>query len=97
VRLKDAYFAFALDEPDAYRIMFELRQRPAGRYPELVEESRRGFAYFHEAVGAVIATGALGGEPLLTAHLLWASAHGIVSLHLAGKLAMGASLQQLSD
>jgi AcrR family transcriptional regulator len=97
VRLKEAYVAFAVDEPDAYRIMFELRQRPTGTYPELAAEGARGFSYFHDAVVEAIATGALQGDPLTVAHLLWAGAHGIVSLHLAGKLAMGRSLQDLCD
>ncbi len=96
-RLKEAYVAFAMAEPDAYRIMFELRQRPAGTYPELAAESRRGFSYFHAAVVDAIKTGALQGDPLTVAHLLWAGAHGIVSLHLAGKLAMGLTISDLSE
>lgn len=96
-RLKEAYVAFAMDEPDAYRIMFELRQQPAGTYPELVAESRRGFSYFHAAVVEAIDQGALQGDPLTVAHLLWAGAHGIVSLHLAGKLAMGLTISDLSE
>jgi len=35
------------------------------------------------------------GEPLLHAHLLWAQVHGLVSLHLADKLVMGCTLDEL--
>ncbi len=35
------------------------------------------------------------GDPLERAHFLWAQVHGLVSLHLAGKLVMGRSLEQL--
>ena len=94
--LREAYVAFALREPDAYRIMFELAQRPAGHYPRLVQESRRAFGFLQEAVSTAITTGALTGDPDTVAHLLWASVHGIVSLHLAGKLEMGPTLPQLS-
>jgi hypothetical protein len=76
--------------------MFELRQRPAGTYPELAAESKRGFSYFHTAVVDAIDAGVLKGDPLIVAHLLWAGAHGIVSLYLAGKLAMGLTLTDLS-
>jgi AcrR family transcriptional regulator len=90
-----AYVRFALDEPDAYRIMFELSQAPAGTYPELEAEQARAFSYLHEAVKRGVDAGLLEGEPLRRAHLLWAQTHGLVSLHLAGKLIMGCSLEDL--
>lgn len=86
-RLKQAYIAFALDEADAYRIMFELRQPDdAVRSPELTRESRRAFATLHDAVRDAVDAGVLAGDPLSLAQLLWASTHGLVSLHLAGRL-----------
>jgi AcrR family transcriptional regulator len=96
LRLKRAYVEFALDEPNAYRIMFQLSQAPAGTYPELAAQGARGFEYLHRAVAQAIEDGVLGGDPLSVAHLLWANTHGLVSLHLAGKLAMGRSLDELA-
>ncbi|RLB42028.1 MAG: TetR family transcriptional regulator [Deltaproteobacteria bacterium] len=90
-----AYVGFALDEPDAYHIMFELLQAPAGTYPELETEQARSFSYLHEAVQASVEAGLLEGESLPRAHYLWAQVHGLVSLHLAGKLVMGCSLEEL--
>ncbi len=90
-----AYVSFALDEPDAYRIMFELLQAPAGTYPELETAQARAFSYLHAAVAAGVEAGVLEGEPLRRAHYLWAQVHGLVSLHLAGKLVMGCSLDDL--
>lgn len=90
-----AYVQFALREPDAYHIMFELRQAPAGTYPELEREQARAFSYLHRAVEAVIDAGLMDGEPLHQAHFLWARVHGLISLHLAGKLGMGCSLEDL--
>lgn len=95
-RLKHAYIAFALEQPDAYRIMFELRQPEASRQPEVMVESRRGFGVLVSAVVEAVKTGDLEGDPLTIAHLLWAGAHGLVSLHLAGKLASGRTLAQLA-
>lgn len=95
-RLKQAYVGFAVDEPDAYRIMFELRQVGPDTHPELLAESKRAFGCLHRTVAEAVAAGALEGDPLTTAHLLWASTHGLVSLHLAGKLTMGRSLERLA-
>lgn len=90
-----AYVSFALDEPDAYHIMFELLQAPAGTYPDLEAEQARSFSYLHAAVEAAVDAGILRGDPLRRAHYLWAQIHGLVSLHLAGKLVMGCSLEEL--
>lgn len=85
-----AYVAFALAEPDAYRVMFELAQAPAGTYPDLDAQSRRAFSYLLRATEAVVPRDALSA-----AHLAWAQVHGLVTLHLAGKLQMGRSLDAL--
>jgi len=93
--LGKAYVGFALDEPDAYHIMFELLQAPAGTYPELEREQARAFSYLHAAVNAAVDAGLIEGEALTRAHYLWAQVHGLVSLHLAGKLVMGRSFDEL--
>jgi AcrR family transcriptional regulator len=85
-RLKRAYIGFALDERDAYRIMFELRQPDPADHPELVAESRRAFGVLHRTVAEAVAAGQLAGDPLRLAYVMWADTHGLVSLHLAGKL-----------
>lgn len=85
-----AYVEHALTEPDAYRIMFELSQAPAGTYPELDAQSARAFSLLVRAVEAVVQD-----DPLTAAHLAWAQVHGLVSLHLAGKLQMRRSLDEL--
>jgi AcrR family transcriptional regulator len=90
-----AYVGFALEQPDAYHIMFELLQAPAGTYPKLEAEQARAFSYLHGAVKASVEAGFLEGESLARAHYLWAQVHGLVSLHLAGKLVMGCSLDEL--
>jgi len=90
-----AYVSFATDEPDAYHIMFELLQAPAGTYPELETEQGRAFSYLLTAVTAAVDAGLFEGEPLTRAHYLWAQLHGLVSLHLAGKLIMGCSFEEL--
>ena len=93
--MRAAYVRFALEHPDEYRVMFELGQDSEELYPKLAEESRRSFTALERAVAAAIEAGALAGEPRVVAHLLWASIHGVVSLHLAGKLTLGLTLDDL--
>lgn len=93
--LARTYVSFALDEPDAYHIMFELLQAPASNYPGLEDEQARAFSYLHGAVEALVDARGMRVDPLRRAHMLWAQVHGLVSLHLAGKLVMGCSLEQL--
>jgi AcrR family transcriptional regulator len=98
-RLKRAYVKFAVDEPDAYRIMFELRPpegKAARELPELQRESRRAFGCLQRCVQLAVDSGDLEGDPLTLAHLLWAGTHGLVSLHLAGRLQQGRTLEQLA-
>ena len=90
-----AYVSFALNEPDAYHIMFELLQAPSGTYPELDAEQARSFSYLRDAVERLMEAKGSEGDPLRRAHFLWAQVHGLVSLHLAGKLVMGCSLEDL--
>jgi AcrR family transcriptional regulator len=96
-RLKRAYIAFALDEPDAYRIMFEVRSpAAAAEPPEVARESRRAFGCLYRTVADAVAAGNLVGDPLTLAHLAWASVHGLVSLHLAGRLGNGRTIAALA-
>jgi AcrR family transcriptional regulator len=93
--MRAAYVRFALDHPDEYRVMFDLGQEPEETYPKLAEESHRAFLALEKAVTLAIGARVLAGEPRTVAHLLWASIHGMVSLHLAGKLTLGATLDDL--
>lgn len=92
-RLERGYVEFAQIDPDGYRVMFELAQQ--AQHAELAREAHRAFDCLHRTVRRAVDDGELTGDPLTLAHLLWASTHGLVSLHLAGKLTMGRSLEQL--
>jgi len=93
--LARAYVQFGLDEPYAYRIMFELDQDQSpetGREPD-----RRSWLVMHDAVSEAVANGAVKGEPNVVAHLLWSGMHGLVALHLSGMLRLGLELEELVD
>ena len=95
VAMCHAYVGFALEEPDAYRIIFELdrSRRPAA---VTVEEPRSWFI-MKTAVKEAIEAGELAGDPNVVAHLLWSGVHGMVALHLAGMLNLGLDLESLVD
>ncbi len=92
-----AYIDFALAEPDSYRVMFELTQPGVSADGELAEQGLRAWTPLYEAVRACVAEGELAGDPLVHAHLCWAKVHGLVTLHLSGKLQMGAGIGELYD
>jgi AcrR family transcriptional regulator len=82
----DAYLGFALAEPDAYRLMFDLSQPGEERYPALTGAVARARRTMTAYVEELVAEGVLEGDPTLLGHVFWAAVHGIVVLHLAGKL-----------
>ena len=82
----EAYIRFALGSPDAYRLMFDLSQPHPDRYPELVRASARARHMMSAALEALVKAGIFVGDPQLLGYVFWATMHGLVVLHLAGKL-----------
>jgi AcrR family transcriptional regulator len=93
--MRPAYVQFAQEHPDSYRVMFALDQESEERYPTLAEQRTRSFRCLENAVRGAVDAGVLAGDPLTVAHQLWATTHGIVTLHLSGKLTLGRSLEDL--
>ena len=81
-----AYIRFAMEEPSSYRLMFDLSQPGEEAYPDLVRAMTRARATMTAHVGGLQDEGLLQGDPELIGHVFWAMLHGVVSLHLAGKL-----------
>ncbi len=93
-----AYLRFAAEEPDYYRLMFEFREKfasaPSAEQAAAVRRSQRPLA---DAVAMAAKAGLLEGDPMTVAHLAWAALHGVASLHLADKLKLGRTFDQLSE
>ncbi|MFL9917263.1 TetR/AcrR family transcriptional regulator [Paraburkholderia fungorum] len=83
--VSDAYVAFALDEPHAYRLMFDLTQ-PEAAYPELTAASQRAWQLLGVHFEQLVAAGILEGDPQLIGYAYWASLHGFTMLTLANQL-----------
>jgi AcrR family transcriptional regulator len=82
----EAYIRFALSDPEGYRLMFDLSQPHPDRYPELVRASARARHMMSAALEALVKAGIFVGDPQLLGYVFWATMHGLVVLHLAGKL-----------
>ncbi|HUO03117.1 MAG TPA: TetR/AcrR family transcriptional regulator [Rhizomicrobium sp.] len=89
-----AYIAFALEEQTNYRLMFDLSQPSGIGIPELDREEHRARALMRAHVDMLVAMGVLEGDPAMIAKILWAALHGVIVLHLGGKLA-AVNLDQL--
>jgi AcrR family transcriptional regulator len=82
----NAYLDFALKNPDAYRLMFDMSQPGDARYPALVEAAARANKTVTRHVLALANAGVVQGDPEIVGRALWAAAHGVVVLYLAGRL-----------
>jgi AcrR family transcriptional regulator len=82
----DAYFRFALENAPAYKLMFDLDQPTESQYPELVCAVERAKKTMTAYVRRLVEAKVLAGDVDLIAHVFWASIHGLVVLHLSGKL-----------
>ena len=86
----ERYFEFALDHPQDYALMFLTRSRDLG-FDKLGSQTRdllrSSFKFMAERIEDCIEAGVFApGDPEAKATLVWAQAHGLVSLHSGGQL-----------
>ena len=81
-----AYVRFALENPEAYKLMFDIKQPSAWDYPDLKRAGERSRATMTRHVGDLVAAGLLKGDPGLIGHLYWSAVHGPLMLHFSGLL-----------
>ena len=81
-----AYIRFALEEQTCFRLMFDFAEARGNPVPELAAAEVRAKATMTNHVRMMVKEGYFNGDPDLIGHVLWASLHGVVVLHLSGKL-----------
>ncbi len=94
-RMARAYVGFALEQPRAYRMMFEYEQPVRDEHPEYWAKERDTWTVWEETIRGAVVAGVLVGDPTAIAHALWAGVHGAVSLHLSGQLILGQGIETL--
>jgi AcrR family transcriptional regulator len=81
--LFSAYLHFAIEHPDAYRVMYTVDQPDSAQYGELQAEIERSGEPLRSVINAAVETGTMLGDPVNICYVLWAGLHGLISLHLA--------------
>jgi AcrR family transcriptional regulator len=80
------YLDFALANPAAYRLMFDVSQPTYAEYPELVQAMDRARLTMGGNLRELAAGGRFRGDVELAAYVYWSTMHGAVMLELAGLL-----------
>lgn len=82
----EAYVRFALEHPEAYRLMFDIKQPNASNYPDLIRAGERSRATMTRHIRDLVTARLLKGDPDLIGHLYWSALHGPLMLHFSGML-----------
>ena len=96
VALGRAYTRFAIENPDAYRLMFELSQQDEEAHPELAKCLAHHRSLMTAWAQDAIDAGLVEGDAQTLGQLFWAGMHGVIMLEIAGKLSLGRSFDRLS-
>ena len=93
--IAEAYVRFALDNPEAYKLMFAFSQPNEANYPDLVRAGERSRRTMMLQLKDEMEARRIVGDPVLIAHTYWAALHGPLMLHFAGKLPKGLDARTL--
>jgi len=96
-----AYLRFGHEDSRAYRLMFDywVYDNPSSLLETFGDSARRqsgAWEVLLRGVQAYFAALGAPGEPLVAAHLVWASLHGLVSLEASRKLVFGKTFDVLA-
>ena len=81
-----AYVDFAFTRPDAYQMIFAMKQPDVAAYPDLAAAQARSRRAMVAYVEAMVAAGAIEADAHLLGHVFWGGLHGLVTLAMAGHL-----------
>jgi AcrR family transcriptional regulator len=93
----EAYFRFAMEHSSAYKLMFDLDQPTERDHPDLVRAEARAKKTLTAYVRRLVEAHIVEGEVELIAYVFFAAIHGLVVLHLAGKLPGPVTVDVLRD
>ena len=92
-----AYLGFALQSPDAYRMMFDVSSAAVTGNAEMTEALARARRAMVGYLAPLIDQGILRGDAYALGQMLWAAAHGLVMLRLSCIVADDTELRQLHE
>lgn len=76
---------FAFDEPEAYRLVFDLYQPDMRDYPDLVKAEQRALRMNYGYVVKLIEDGYLEGDAEELGYMFFAELHGLIVLRMTGR------------
>lgn len=85
-RVGEAYFRFAMKNPHAYRIMFDIDVPIDDKHPDLGPQADRAATYITQLAEQLAKAGLIGVDPTLFGYSMWAATHGLVMLQQSGML-----------
>jgi AcrR family transcriptional regulator len=85
----EAYLDFALENPHAYRIMFDIDAPIDESHPELGPAVHRAARFITSGAERMAENGLIATDPQLFGWSMWAAIHGTVMLHQAAMLKEG--------
>lgn len=85
----EAYLDFALRNPHAYRIMFDIDAPIDADHPELGPAADRAARFITSGAERMAEIGVIAADPLMFGWSMWAAIHGTVMLHQAAMLKHG--------
>ncbi len=92
-----AYIDYVRRWPTDYLLIFAAHPTPLSEYPELLAARQRVVGHGVECVQAAIDAGLLKGDARQLAHMFWMALHGLMTLHVAGQLVHGCSIDDLVE
>jgi AcrR family transcriptional regulator len=88
-----AYLDFALENPESYRLMFDMSRPDDTKYPALAQASKRAGETVTRHVKDLAKAGIVHGDTDTIGASMWAAAHGVIVLYLAGRLPKGVDVR----
>lgn len=85
-RVGEAYHRFAMKNPHAYRIMFDIDAPIDDKHPDLGPQAHRAATHITRIAEQLAEAGLIGVDPTLFGWSMWAATHGLVMLQQAGML-----------
>jgi len=96
-RVGEAYFRFALKNPHAYRIMFDIDAPLDESHPDLGPQADRAARYITQQAEELARLGLISVDPKLFGWSMWAATHGLVMLQQAGMLQHAPDYRTLAE
>jgi AcrR family transcriptional regulator len=94
LRIRDAYLAFAQDEPHAYKVVFGM-EAPL-QFPPVQKQLDYARSQLEFLFTWAVREGVVEGDPEALAYLYWSALEGLVRLHQSTPAASGLKIDEVS-